>query len=146
MIPPWLIEIKKNVGDSESNALPEIIGFIEEVDPSIDYRVAWCAAAARHFIKKAGFDVTGITLAAASFLHWGVDIGDNPQDGCIVVFHWSSGPDAGGRHVTFYDDKQDDTDNDHIAAIGGNQSRMIKRSIYPVSDVESYRMPKNYKI
>jgi len=148
MNPPWLTEIKKHEGDSDSNHLPEIIAWIEEEDPTIKHEVAWCAATARHFIKWAGYDVTGITLAAVSFLGWGKDIGDTAIPGCVVVFKWKPGmPDAGGHHVTFMDDDQSDVDGDHIAAVGGNQSHMIKRSIYPLSCVMDggFRMPSEYK-
>ena len=142
MIPPWLAEIKKHVGDSESNNLPEIIGFIEEVEPSIDYRVAWCAATVGHFLRKAGYPGSG-SLAAVSYLKWGVEIPE-AVPGCVCVFIGLAAP--GEHHVTFMDDDQGGTDDDHIACVGGNQSHMIKRSIYPLACVMDggFRMPKNY--
>ena len=135
---PWLDEIKKHVGDSESNHLKEIIGFIEEVDPSIDYRVAWCAATVGHFLKHAGYPGSG-SLAAVSYLKWGEEL-DEAIPGCVVIFQWASGD----HHVTFMDDDQNGADDNHIACVGGNQSHMIKRSIYTLDNVMDggFRWPK----
>ena len=146
MNPPWLDDIKQHIGDSEVNALPEIIGFIEEADPEIDYRVAWCAATARHFSKMAGFDVAGLNLAAISFLDWGVGIAE-AIPGCACVFKALPGAGPNDHHVTFMDDDQSDTDDDHIACVGGNQSHMIKRTIYPLACVMEggFRMPAGYE-
>ena len=143
--PQWLTEIKKHLGDSEAHNLPEIISFIKEVDPSVNYRVAWCAAAVGHFLRIAGYQGSG-SLAAVSYLHWGVDI-DEAIPGCVCVFKGLPGAGPNDHHVTFMDDDQDDTDDDHIACIGGNQNRMIKRSIYPLSCIMDggFRMPKDYK-
>ena len=143
MNPPWLDDIKQHVGDSEANALPEIIGFIEEIVPHIYYLVPWCAAAVGYFLRKAGYPGSG-SLAAVSFLHWGVGIPE-AIPGCICVFIGLAGP--GEHHVTFMDDDQSGTDDDTIACVGGNQSHRIKRSIYPLACVMDggFRMPKGYK-
>src|SRR5208337_2063380 len=139
MKPPWQVELEKNLGDSEYNDMAEIQQWIMETDGNPN-REAWCADSLNHWLNKTGFEPTH-SPAAASFLNWGTDIGDTPQEGCIVVFQWSSGPDAGGHHVTFYHHAVDD---ENIDCIGGNQSREVKHSTYPVSDVVSYRMPTGY--
>ncbi len=139
--PPWLVKAEGYQGDSESNDMAEIQQWIEETDQNPN-REAWCADFANHCLAAVGFEPTH-SPAAASFLNWGQDIGENPQVGCITVFQWSSGPDAGGHHVTFYEGP--DPDNaDNILCLGGNQNKEVKMSSYPVSDVVSYRMPQGY--
>ena len=141
MKPPWQVELEKNLGDSEYNDMAEIQQWIMETDGNPN-REAWCADSLNHWLNKTGFEPTH-SPAAASFLKWGVDIGDTPQEGCIVVFQWTSGPDQGGHHVTTYL-SQDPDNPDNILCEGGNQNREVKVSSYPVSDVVSYRMPVGY--
>jgi uncharacterized protein (TIGR02594 family) len=140
MKPPWLLKAESYIGDAESNDMSEIQQWIMETDGNPN-RESWCADFANHCLAATGFEPTH-SPAAASFLHWGVDIGDTPQAGCIVVFQWSSGSDAGGHHVTFYEGP---ANSENIDCLGGNQNREVKHSAYPVSDVVSYRMPKEYQ-
>ena len=136
MKPAWLIKAESYEGDSEGNDMSEIQGWIEETDGNTQ-REPWCADFVNHCLEAVGVEGSH-SPAAASFLKWGQDIDDTPQDGCIVVFQWSGGPDAGGHHVTFYEGPADD---ENIICLGGNQSRQVKRSTFPVSDVIAYRMP-----
>jgi len=134
--PPWLVKAESYEGVSEQGDMSEIQQWIMETDGN-PHREAWCADFANHCLETTGYHGTK-SPAAASFLEWGRDIGESPELGCIVVFLWSSGPDAGGHHVCFYVGA---VDADTIICLGGNQGRMVRRSQFPVSDVLSYRMP-----
>jgi len=134
--PPWLIKAESYEGDSEQNDMAEIQKWIMETDGN-PHREAWCADFANHCLETTGYRGTK-SPAAASFLKWGQDIGDTPKLGCIVVFQWSSGSDAGGHHVCFYEGPGE---GDTVVCLGGNQGRMVRRSRFPVSYVLSYRMP-----
>jgi uncharacterized protein (TIGR02594 family) len=134
--PPWLIKAESYEGVSEHGDMSDIQKWILETDGN-PHREAWCADFANHCMETTGYAGTK-SPAAASFLDWGKDIGDSPELGCLVVFQWSSGPDAGGHHVCFYVGAVDD---DTIICLGGNQGRMVRRSRFPVSDVLSYRLP-----
>ena len=138
-----LQDFKDHIGDSEFNDMPEIQSWIKETDGNI-HREAWCADSLNHFLKKHGLEGTG-SPAAASFINWGVDIGDQAVGGCVCVFQWSGGSDAGGHHVCLADDDQDDTPDGRIACVGGNQSQAVSRVHFPVSDVLSFRMPSGYQ-
>jgi len=134
--PPWLVKAESYEGYSEHGEMSEIQKWIMETDGN-PQREAWCADFANHCLETTGFRGTK-SPAATSFLKWGKDIGESPELGCIVVFQWSSGPDAGGHHVCFYVGAVDD---DTIICLGGNQRRMVRKSRFPVSDVLSYLMP-----
>ena len=136
MKPLWLIKAESYEGITETENMAEIQGWIDETDGNTE-REPWCADFVNHCLNAVGVPGSG-SPAAASFLNWGVDMGERPVPGCVVVFHWSGGSDAGGHHVTFYEGPADD---DNIICLGGNQNRMVKRSTYTVADVQSYRMP-----
>jgi uncharacterized protein (TIGR02594 family) len=134
-----LKDFKDHIGDSEYNDMPEIQSWIKETSGNI-HREAWCADSLNHFLRKHGIPGTG-SPAAASFLNWGIDIGDQAVDACVAVFQWSRGPDAGGHHVTLVDDDQEGVPDGYIACVGGNQSKSVSRAKFPLNDVVSFRMP-----
>jgi uncharacterized protein (TIGR02594 family) len=140
-----LATIKSYAGVSELTNMQQILEWIEEADGNTR-REAWCSDFMMDMLREAGIDITGVTPAAASWLDWGVDIGDQAVGGCIAVFHWSSGPDEGGHHVTMVDDNQDGVADGLIACWGGNQGRAVKRCLFSLSDVQSFRMPEGYQV
>ena len=132
MEPAWLLIAKKELGIHETPG-PAATARIVEYDKATTLKatsdeVPWCAAFVCWCLEQAGIESTH-SAAAASYLNWGKDIGDTPEEGCIVVFP---------HHVTFYVDGVDD---DYIKCLGGNQADSVKYSNFPVANVLSYRMP-----
>ena len=135
--PKWLTvaraELAKNIhefpGEAKDN--PEILKYYKATgyDGTLHDEVPWCAAFVNWCLKQAGIDGTN-SAAAASFGEWGVDIGDEPKEGCIVLLN---------HHVTIFLRMADD---DTISCLGGNQHDSVKISNYLVANVISYRWPK----
>ena len=144
MKPRWLMIAEKELGVPEipgpasNERILEYYASTNYPDPykQDDSGVPWCAAFVCWCLEQAGIESTH-SAAARSYLSWGVDIGDKPVEGCIVVLRWASGE----RHVTFYDGY---VDSETIIGLGGNQSDQVKRSNYLVEYVESFRMPEGY--
>ena len=139
-------DLMAHVGDSEFNDMPEIQQWIKETSGNI-HREAWCSDGMNHFVKKHGLPGTG-SAAAISWLKWGVSAGDTTFPGCILVFEWSGGSDAGGHHVTMMAKDQSGTDADTIACIGCNQGNEVKVSIFPLADImdDGIRMPDGWEV
>lgn len=91
---------------------------------------AWCA-----IFVNAAFMLNNIkTIRSARAVDWltfGMGV-DDPQDGDVVVFEWTSG----GHHVNFY---LADAGEGRIKCIGGNQSDAVTISNYPKANVMGYR-------
>lgn len=83
--------------------------------------VPWCAAFVCRVLDECGLPSTK-SAAAVSYAHYGHPSALIP--GSIVVFKWASG----GHHVTFCHHL---VDHDYVACIGGNQSDMVKISVFP---------------
>ena len=140
MKPRWLIIAEQELGVHETPG-PKATARIVEYDKATTLKatsdeVPWCAAFVCWCLEQAGIESTH-SAAAKSFLSWGIDIGDKPVEGCIVVLKFVSG----NHHVTFYDGYMD---SETIIGLGGNQSDQVKRSNYMVEYVESFRMPEGY--
>jgi uncharacterized protein (TIGR02594 family) len=107
--------------------------------------VAWCASFVNWCLIQAG--KKGCNSAAAiAWLDWGQEL-KMPREGAITIiqdkekkkaFDASIGT-ASGNHVSFFVSQS----SSHIALFGGNQSRQVKRSVYPLErwNVLGYRWP-----
>lgn len=141
MKPAWLMIAEKEEakkihefpGPSKDN--PEIMKYYKATTyPATHDEVPWCSAFVNWCMDQSGIRGTK-SAAAVSWLEWGRDCGDTPEEGCIVVFEWESG----GHHVAFYDSG---VDEDTIKCLGGNQHDSVCYADFPVGSVMSYRMPK----
>jgi uncharacterized protein (TIGR02594 family) len=135
--PKWLLEAEKDAGQKEYPGNWQDNPIIVDMFKYTTYKathdeVPWCAAALNKWLAKAGI-IGSKSAAAVSFLNWGIDLGEEPELGCIVVFEWANG----GHHVALYMDGENNT----IHCLGGNQSNMVKVSSFPVYTVMSYRWP-----
>ena len=137
MEPTWMLIAKKELGIHETPG-PAATARIIEYDKATTLKatsdeVPWCAAFVCWCLEQVGIKSTH-SATALSYMDWGKDIGDTPEEGCIVIFEW----DNESHHVTFYAEAVDD---DYIKCLGGNQADSVKYSNFPVANVLSYRMP-----
>ena len=137
MKPAWLIIAEQELGVHETPG-PRATDRIVEYDQATTLKatsdeVPWCSSFINWCLAQAGIEGTH-SAAAKSFLHWGRDLGDEPELGCITVLQWADG----SHHVTCYDGY---ADSETIIGLGGNQSDRVKRSNYPVEYVVSFKMP-----
>ena len=92
--------------------------------------VSWCSSFVNWCCRQAG--VAGTDSAAArSWLRWGEQL-KQPVEGCVVVFRRGAPPSG---HVGFFVKR----DGVNVWVLGGNQSNMVKISVYKASDVLGYR-------
>jgi uncharacterized protein (TIGR02594 family) len=97
----------------------------------------WCAAFVGSVLAKCGLQGTG-SLAARSYLKWGVAVDlDDAQQGDIVVF-WRGAPDGWQGHVGFYAGRN----GDKIRVLGGNQRDQVNISGYGVDRLLGVRRAK----
>ena len=94
--------------------------------------VPWCAAFVGAMLTRADVRPSG-SLAARSYLDWGVKLGA-PRQGCIVVLKRGKGWQG---HVTFFDREQ----NGLLVCLGGNQSDKVCFATYRKSVVVGLRWP-----
>jgi uncharacterized protein (TIGR02594 family) len=134
---PWLDLAKTYLGQHE------ILGskdnqFILDCFKHTGYKaehdeVPWCAAFICRLMdetkQKSSHSAAALSYAQPT---WGTKCELTP--GAIVVFKWASG----GQHVAIVHHIVDAT---HVACIGGNQSDMVKISVFPRSCVYSTRWP-----
>jgi uncharacterized protein (TIGR02594 family) len=88
---------------------------------------AWCSSFVNYCVEQAG--LVGTRSKWARSWHdsgWGVDVGQAPRVGDVVVFSRVGGGVNGG-HVGFY--LEDDADT--VLVLGGNQSNRICQQRYP---------------
>lgn len=119
----------------------EILGhkdnqFILDCFKNTGYRAAhdevpWCAAFVCRVLEECGF-ISTKSAAAVSYLNYGHPSSLEP--GAILVFKWASG----GHHVTFC---HHIVDKDYVACLGGNQSDMVKISVFPRKYIQEVRIP-----
>ncbi|MGE0288337.1 MAG: TIGR02594 family protein [Bradyrhizobium sp.] len=100
-----------------------------------DDETPWCAAFVGACLRLSGYRSSG-SLGARSYEHFGQDLKDSPQRGCIVVFTRGD-PKAATGHVAFYDHD----DGDRIKVLGGNQGDAVTVVSFPKSRVLAYRLP-----
>ena len=90
--------------------------------------VAWCAAFVGACLFDAGIKGTN-SLAARSYLKWGVPVDlKDAEPGDIVIF-WRGNKDSWQGHVGFYAGETDKT----INVLGGNQGNAVSYAAYPKS-------------
>lgn len=102
------------------------------VDPGF---VAWCAAFANTVLAESGLKTTG-SLMAKSFISWGRPT-QAPKQGDIVVLN--RGKSSRSGHVGFFYGFVNHAGVRKVAVLGGNQSRQVKVSYFPVYKVASFR-------
>ena len=103
-----------------------------DIDPSV---TAWCAAKVNAVFGRLGIKGTN-SLAARSFLDWGVDTSGNPQVGDVVVLSRGSNPNHG--HVGFF---MGYDENGDIKVLGGNQSNSVNIQSYSSGRLLGFRRP-----
>lgn len=108
---------------------------------------AWCSSFVNWVMGQAGYRGTN-SAAAKSWLNWGLGI-DPPQFGAVTVIFSEkirkAGQDRGGTgstsgfHVGFFVSGT----SSHVRLLGGNQSKQVKTSNYPLSEweIKGYRWP-----
>jgi uncharacterized protein (TIGR02594 family) len=131
MIPEWFEFAKSKIGEHEVKGGEN--PFILECHACTtlhakDDETAWCSAFLNRCFKEAGIKGTG-SAAASSWETWGIELAE-PQHGCVVVLP---------HHVTQFDTFMG---NGLIRCLGGNQGDSVKYSNYKMSEVISYRWPK----
>lgn len=106
--------------------------------------VAWCASFVNWCLKQAGVRGTH-SAAAASFANWGQAL-ETPRFGCIIQLYHpprrrrdGRTGSSSGNHVGFFV-RQTAT---HITLLGGNQSRRVQESNFPLSSyqIKAMRWP-----
>lgn len=132
---PWMTLAKQYMGQHE------ILGakdnqFILDCFKYTGYKahhdeVPWCAAFVCRMLEETHNKSTK-SAAAASYENFG--LASELKPGCIIVFKWP----GGGHHVTFCHHIVDST---HVACIGGNQSDMVKISVFPRHSIVATRWP-----
>ncbi|WKB52254.1 TIGR02594 family protein [Eleftheria terrae] len=101
-----------------------------------DDETAWCSSFVNWVVQQAGSHGTG-SAAAKSWLNWGTSVPE-PVAGDIVVLkkktsgHSQATGSTSGYHVGFFLSKT----ATHVHVLGGNQSRRVKESSFPLSDYE----------
>lgn len=104
----------------------------QQVDPT---HIPWCAAWANMVLADVGMQTTG-SLMARSFLDWGKQT-NNPSIGDVVVMR--RGRNRMSGHVGFFYGYVEHNGVKQIAVLGGNQSKQVRISYYPISKVIAYR-------
>lgn len=132
---PWLDIAKKYLGQHEilgSKDNQFILDCFKHTGYKADHdEVPWCAAFVCRVLEESGYKSTK-SAAAMSYESYGSPHGGEP--GAILVFQWA----GGGHHVTFLDHIVDDK---YVCCLGGNQSDMVKLSVFPRSSVIATRWP-----
>lgn len=105
----------------------------QTVDPA---RIPWCAAWMNMVLDQSGMKGTG-SLLARSFLAWGKPVRGDPNIGDVVVMRRGRSRTQG--HVGFFYAFVDHNGSKMIAVLGGNQSKEVKISYYPITKVIAYR-------
>lgn len=89
--------------------------------------ISWCAAFLGSCLKRAGLPHTG-SLAARSYLKWGVPVAlQDARPGDVAVI-WRGKPDGWQGHVFFLEQVTATT----LIGIGGNQSNAVTRASHPI--------------
>ncbi len=136
--PPWMPYAWADIGQSEiagAGTNPRIAAYFRLAGhPEIsDDETAWCAAFVGAGLEQAGIRCTR-TLAARSYLTWGVDAG-GPQIGAITVL--SRGRDPSLGHVGFLVG----VSGTQVKLLGGNQSNSVSVASFDRARVLGFRLP-----
>ena len=135
----WYKLAEKEIGTKEipgESDNPDIVEYFEEVGHSWvqDDETAWCAAFVGSMLERAGIPSTR-ALNARSYLEWGQP--SELKEGSIVVL-WRDKPDSWKGHVGFATGKET---KDKIEILGGNQSNMVNKAMYPKERILDFREP-----
>lgn len=135
---PWLTLAEKYLGEHEIHGVKDN-QFILDCFKHTSYHaghdeVPWCAAFVCRMLEDSGYKSTN-NAGAASYLHYGA--GAELAPGAIVVFRWP-GDKGAASHVTFCHHVVNDK---YVACLGGNQSDMVKISVFPRSCLVGIRLP-----
>ncbi len=134
---PWLDIAKKYLGQAEITGRRDnqfILDCFKFTGYKADHdEVPWCAAFVCRILAESKYKHTH-SAAAVSFA--GNEFG-HPHTlvpGAVVVFRWASGQ----HHVSICHHV---VDSQYVACIGGNQSDMVKISVFPRSAIMATRWP-----
>lgn len=106
--------------------------FGRRIDP---LTIPWCAAWANAVLADSGMSTTG-SLQARSFINWGRPTA-RPQVGDVVILR--RGRSNSNGHVGFFYGFVNDNGIIKVAILGGNQSKAVNVTHYPVDSVIAYR-------
>lgn len=132
---PWMDWLRKHIGEMEKTGeIPT--PFDQEVfnHTSLGHltvMLAGCAATLCAALEESGY-ASPHSAAAISFAHYGTPCELTP--GAILVYKWSSGE----HHVTTCDEI---IDEHLVKCLGGNQSHMVKDSVYERKYIVAIRWP-----
>jgi uncharacterized protein (TIGR02594 family) len=138
---PWMSWLEANVGEKEiwghkaNPFITELFRYtsLKNHPLATSDETAWCAALACAALEKNGYS-SPHSASAKSFDTYGTKLSE-PKYGAILTFRREGGS---GRHVTFYVG----TDiNGNLLCIGGNQSNMLRESLYSPSKLVEIRWP-----
>jgi len=101
-----------------------------------DDETPWCAAFVGACLRLSGY-ASSESVGARSYEHFGDDLRDRPQRGCIAVF-WRESASSGKGHVAFFIEET----ADYVSVLGGNQSDAVTVRSYPKDRLLGYRWPK----
>lgn len=99
--------------------------------------VSWCSLFLNWVCLKIGVKGTH-SLAARSWLKFGISVIGEPQVGDIAVF-WRVAPDSWQGHVAFYLNSVMRNNVKYIRTLGGNQGDQVKISEFPASQLLEIR-------
>ncbi len=133
---PWLDLAKKYLGQHEIAGKKDN-QFILDCFKHTSYQAAhdevpWCAAFVCRVLEESGYKSTN-NAAAMSYAKYGSPAA-HLEPGCILVFEWAPGE----HHVTICDEV---IGNDYVKCLGGNQSDMVKDSVFPRNKIIATRWP-----
>lgn len=136
--PSVLVETAKRIfGADETQQQDLIQQFLADGGVNLDPReTAWCAGFMNSVLEQNGITGTA-SLSARSFLDWGDNTDDDPQEGDIVVI--SRGRKDGWKgHVGLF---QGYDESGNIRILGGNQGGGVNVSSYSADRLLGYRRP-----
>jgi uncharacterized protein (TIGR02594 family) len=135
-VPRWIISALSGLGETEipGAATNAFIGrCLLSVKQSSDDEIPWCSAYVNYAFVLSGIAGTD-NAAARSWLEWGDELKEL-KFGCVGVFQ--RGLELWQGHVGFCFGKWGDS----IILLGGNQSNMVKFSLYPATTLLGLRWP-----
>jgi len=98
----------------------------------------WCAAFVNGCLGSAGIAGSG-SLAASSFMKWGVDASSEWHRGDVVVVNTGDG----GHHVGFLAGMEQKNGHTYVKLLGGNQGDKVKISSFLADSVAAVRRDPN---
>lgn len=134
--PSVLVETAKRILGADENAQNSMIQeFLADGGVNLDpAKTAWCAGFINAVLEKNGITGTGSNLAR-SFLNWGEDVTDSPQEGDIVVLTRGRRNSWKG-HVGIF---QGFDENGNILVLGGNQGNRVSIKPYDAGKLLGFR-------